>query len=121
MTVSARGSRTRRPSPEAPTHQFGVGQVVRMKSYFGTPSKTPEVYRITGTLPARDNSFQYRIRSDDERHERVASEDSLELAGEPAPARGTTLIERTFGNGQGTEAQHARTSETETGQGSAQT
>jgi hypothetical protein len=38
----------------------------------------PEIYRITGLLPARDDSLQYRIRSDEERHERVVREDELE-------------------------------------------
>jgi hypothetical protein len=37
-----------------------------------------EIYRITGKLPDKDNSPQYRIRNDDERHERVTTEDSLE-------------------------------------------
>jgi hypothetical protein len=60
-------------------HRFAVGEVVRLTSRIGDWLKTDEVYRITGTLPARDNSLQYRIRSDNERYERVAIEDSLEL------------------------------------------
>lgn len=98
MTVSNRHSRTQRRLPEAPTHLFGIGQMVRMKSWFGTSPETPELFRITGTLPVRDNAFQYRIRSDDERHERVAPEDSLEPV-DKLSTKGTTLIERTFGNG----------------------
>jgi hypothetical protein len=59
-------------------HRFAIGQPVRLKGSFGMATKTAETYRITGTLPAKDNSPQYRIRNDDERHERVATEDSLE-------------------------------------------
>jgi hypothetical protein len=62
--------------------------------------------------------LQYRIRNDDERYERVTTQDSLE------PVRpqsgGATLIERTFGHGQGTEAQQSRDQEAEAGKGAAQ-
>jgi hypothetical protein len=60
------------------SHRFAVGQEVRLKTRFGLSPKVAETYRITGTLPPRDNSPQYRIRSDEERHERVTTEDSLE-------------------------------------------
>jgi hypothetical protein len=59
-------------------HRFAIGQPVRLKGRFGMATNTAETYRITGTLPAKDNSPQYRIRNDGERHERVATEDSLE-------------------------------------------
>ena len=52
-----------------------------MKSRFGETAETAEFYRVTGTLPPSDNSPQYRIRSDDERHDRVATQDTLEAAG----------------------------------------
>ena len=61
-----------------PVHRFAIGQTVRLQSSFGMSLRTAELYRITGTLPSRDNSPQYRIRSDQERHERVTTEDSLE-------------------------------------------
>ena len=61
----------------AAAHRFAIGQSVWLKNRFGMSPRTAETYRITGTLPARDNSPQYRIRNDDERHERVATEDSL--------------------------------------------
>lgn len=60
------------------SHRFAVGQLVRMSNRFGLSPETAETYRITATLPARDNSPQYRIRNDDERHDRVTTEDSLE-------------------------------------------
>ncbi|MBY5608122.1 hypothetical protein HFO32_18140 [Rhizobium leguminosarum] len=87
---------------EAATHIFKVGQTVRVKDGFlVVPSKLPETYRITATLPLRGNVLQYRIRSDDERHERVATEDSLELIDLTPAGSGATLIERAFGHGHG--------------------
>lgn len=60
-------------------HRFVVGQVVRMSNRFGLSPSSAETYRITAILPAReDKTPQYRIRNDNERHERVTAEDSLE-------------------------------------------
>ncbi|MBB4573962.1 hypothetical protein [Rhizobium lentis] len=88
---------------EAATHILKVGQTVRLKDGFlvVVHSKLPEVYRITATLPLRGNVPQYRMRSDDERHERVATEDSLEPVYLSPAGSGATLIERTFGHGHG--------------------
>lgn len=114
MTVSVHQSRARRRVPEAPSHLFRIGQMVRIKSTFGVSSETAELYRVVATLPPRDNSPQYRIRSDAERHERVATQDILEADGiRPA---GAALIERTFGNGQGTKAQQSRAPEAQAGE-----
>lgn len=66
-------------------HKFTVGQTVRLKNGFGLPSRAADLYRITGTMPARDNSPQYRIRNDEERYERVATEESLEEAAGQLP------------------------------------
>ncbi|WP_274425580.1 hypothetical protein [Chelativorans sp. YIM 93263] len=68
-------------------HRFAVGQPVRMNNRFGLSPSTAETYRITAILPVReDNLPQYRIRNDDERHERVATEDSLEeIRAQPSP------------------------------------
>lgn len=74
-----------------PAHRFVIGQSVRLKGGFGMPLNTAEIYRITGTLPARDNSPQYRMRNDEERHERVTTEDNLE----EAPAVAAVAIGRT--------------------------
>jgi hypothetical protein len=73
---------------EAAVHRFSVGQIVRMRSRSGVFPKTDEVFRITRTLPARDNMLQYRLRSDGENYERVASEDNLELVGAESATRG---------------------------------
>ncbi|RWA74027.1 hypothetical protein [Mesorhizobium sp.] len=118
--ISARqpGARSLRPAPA--THLFGVGQVVRLRGNFGTFPKTSEVYHITGTLPPRGDSPQYRIRNGGERHERVATQDSLEPVRPSQSNEGTTLIERTFGHGQGTETQQSRDQEAEAGKGTAQ-
>ena len=106
---------------DAATHLFTVGQAVRLKGGFGTlPDKFGDIYRITGTLPPRGNSPQYRIRNDDERHERVTTEDSLEPVDMAQPVDDTTLIERTFGHGQGTETQQPRDSKAEAGKGAAE-
>ncbi|RCS21866.1 hypothetical protein DUT91_21520 [Phyllobacterium salinisoli] len=60
-------------------HRYVLGQVVRMNNKFGLSPETAETYRITAILPAREDKLpQYRIRNDEERYERVTTEDSLE-------------------------------------------
>ena len=63
------------------SHRFTIGQLVCLKSGLPSRSASKETYRVTATLPARDNSLQYRIRSDVERYERVMTEDLLVKAG----------------------------------------
>ena len=100
MTATSIRKRSTRPiRPEAATHHFMVGQAVRLKGGFGGPALPGDIYHITGTLPPRGGSPQYRIRNDDERHERVATQDSLEPVGMSRSDEGATLIERTFGHG----------------------
>jgi hypothetical protein len=82
---------------EAPTHLFSVGQVVRYKGGFGRLAGPAELFRVTATLPVRGDSPQYRIRNDEERHERVSGQDDLEAVA--VDTSETTLIERTFGLG----------------------
>ncbi|MEO5322900.1 hypothetical protein PV773_06205 [Mesorhizobium sp. CC13] len=118
--ASARQSGVHPIRPVAATHLFAVGQAVHLRGNFGTFPKTSEVYYITGTLPPRGDSPQYRIRSDGERHERVTTQDSLEPARASQFSEGATLIERTFGHGQGTETQQSRNQEAEAGKGAAQ-
>ena len=84
---------------EAPAHLFTIGQAVRLKGSFVKPALPTDIYHITGTLPARGDSLQYRIRNDDERHERVTTQDSLEPVDMSQSGSGATLIERTFGHG----------------------
>ncbi|MER9950102.1 hypothetical protein [Mesorhizobium sp. M0047] len=85
---------------EAATHLFAVGQAIRLKSGIGTFPKAAEIYRVTATLPPSGNSLQYRICSDVEPHERVATQDSLEPV-DTSP--GITLSERIFEHVKGTE------------------
>ncbi|MBZ9965677.1 hypothetical protein LB561_12160 [Mesorhizobium sp. B292B1B] len=87
---------------EAVTHLFAVGQAVRLKSGIGTFPKAAEIYRVTATLPPSGNSPQYRIRSDVELHERVATQDSLEPV-DTSPGDSIALIERIFEHVKGTE------------------
>ena len=82
-------------------------------------SVAAEIYRIIATLPPLGNSPQYRIRNYDERHERVATQDTLEPVRTLPAGNNTTLIERTFGHGQGTETQQPRDQKAEAGKGSA--
>ena len=96
MTPATIGHRTRLPRREAPMHLFAIGQNVRLKSGFARMTMPADIYRVTGTLPPRGNSPQYRIRSDEERHERVMTQDDLEAVGIQSDS---SLIERTFCNG----------------------
>ena len=109
MTAPSLMQRNRPIRRDTAKHLFTIGQVVRLKGGFGTlTNKFGDIYRITGMLPPRDNSPQYRIRNDDEGHDRVTTEDSLEPVGMAQQSDDTTLIERTFRNGQGTETQQSR-------------
>jgi hypothetical protein len=92
--------RASRPArQEAPAHLFTIGQAVRLKGGFVRPALPADIYHITGTLPPRGDSLQYRIRNDDERHERVTTQDSLEPIDMSQSGGSPTLIERTFGHG----------------------
>ena len=66
------------------THRFAIGGLVRLKGTMGMPPSAAEIYRVTATMPPVDRSLQYRIRNDEERHERVAREENLEAVAEPA-------------------------------------
>jgi hypothetical protein len=68
---------------DTPAHIFAVGQTVRMKSRTGLVQKTAELFQIKSRLPVKDGSPQYRIRSEQETHERVTTEDNLEPVDDP--------------------------------------
>ena len=100
MASSRPIQRTARPFRRAaPTHLFTVGQAVRLKRGFARPALPADIYHITAKLPPRENLLQYRIRNDDERRERVTTEDSLEPVDISQSGSGATLIERTFAHG----------------------
>ena len=108
-----------RPRRETAMHLFAVGQTVRLKGGFGTSPNLGDIYRITSTLPPVGGSLQYRIRNDDERYERVTTQDNLEPVAMVRPGNGEALMERTFGHGQGAKTQQPRDQKTEAGKGAA--
>jgi len=59
-------------------HRFTIGQSVLLKGTIGMSLQTGHMFRVTGRMPSRDNSPQYRIRNEEEWHERVAAENNLE-------------------------------------------
>jgi len=75
---------------EDATHIFKIGQAVRLTGLIGRSSQVEGVFRITGTLPPIGDSLQYRIRNENERHERVTTQENLEPATTlPTPGRDT--------------------------------
>ncbi|ATU92993.1 hypothetical protein [Phyllobacterium zundukense] len=72
--------RRRYPIVETPVHRFAIGQKVRMKGWGGSKMKSTATFCIMATLPASGGSLQYRIRDNEEKHERIAMEDNLEAA-----------------------------------------
>lgn len=61
-------------------HRYDLGQAVHLSSSFGRAIDPATIFRVTRQLPPLGNDPQYRVRSEDERHERVATEDSLAAA-----------------------------------------
>jgi hypothetical protein len=59
-------------------HKFKVGQTVNYVPHFGG-GPANSAYTITQLLPPDGGDFQYRIKSADEPHQRVAKESQLEL------------------------------------------
>lgn len=99
MTTSPIRPAVRPALREAPAHLFTIGQAVRLKGGFVRPALHTDIFHITRTLPARGDSLQYRIRNDEERHERVTTQDNLEPVDMLPSDDGATLAERTFGHG----------------------
>lgn len=64
-------------------HRFAIGQLVQIKDGMSASSVSSEIYEITGTLPPRGDSYQYRIRCESEKHERVTTEDMLAQVDNP--------------------------------------
>ncbi len=99
MTNAPISSRRVKP-PRAPlqgAHLYKVGQAVRLKSGFWP---TGDTYLITATLPPRGDSPQYRIRNEEERFERVTTQDNIEDIAPPPVGDDAALIEKSFGPGQ---------------------
>jgi hypothetical protein len=66
-----------------PSHRFAIDQTVRMKSQVGMTRTGAALFAIKGMMPIRDGSPQYRIRSAEETHDRVTTEDNLEAVDQP--------------------------------------
>jgi hypothetical protein len=62
-------------------HSFSLGQAVRLTGGFRTSGN---VYIVTAMLPANEGSPQYRIRNEDEKFERMATQANLEPLNAPA-------------------------------------
>jgi len=100
ISIYSTRSSMRRSRPDVPTHLFKVGQAVRFSGGFRTAAtKSSDIYRVTATLPPRGDVLQYRIRNDQEHHERMVTQDTIEGIDAAHNGPATLLIERTFGNG----------------------
>ena len=58
-------------------HKFNIGQTVNYIPQFGAGA-SKSAYTITQLLPPADGDFQYRIKTTNEPHERVAKESQLD-------------------------------------------
>ena len=58
-------------------HKFQVGQKVRYGGGFAQRHLIGGAYEVVGQLPERDGDNQYRIKRDDDSHQRVVKETEL--------------------------------------------
>ena len=73
-------------------HIYSVGQQVNFVGGIGTYLKRPGVFTVTKLLPPLGAELQYRIKSEGEAHERVASERDLQVESEkPIVVAGSRL------------------------------
>ena len=79
------------------TPLFEIGQAVRFRGNAGWPHSSAGIYHVTGTRPGEGDTLQYRIRSDDESHERVVAQKDLQPADIQRTDGSETLMEKTFG------------------------
>lgn len=78
------------------THSLSIGQAVRLKSDLVPQFQRVDVYRIVGKLPPLGESPQYRIRSEAEPYDRVATEDRLEPVAPPLASDRSSLTAKVF-------------------------
>jgi hypothetical protein len=62
------------------THKFRIGEKVQFLAGPGVRFATAEIYEIVQQLPESGGEYQYKIRSADEPHLRVAKESQLRRA-----------------------------------------
>ena len=87
MPIGGQNFRKREAVRTVPTHKFHLGQAVEFNPPRGIFAPRGP-YVVTAKLPERDGTFEYRIRSVSETHERLARESELqdmsEAEAEPA-------------------------------------
>ncbi len=66
-----------------PGHKYQVGQMIAFRSYVRDRSVAPGKYEIIDYRPDQDGEPSYRIKSELERHERIARESELGSGDEP--------------------------------------
>lgn len=59
--------------------RFSIGQSIRYRSSSRGLAAASGRYRVVGVLPAEEGELSYRIKGDDERHERIARESELSI------------------------------------------
>ncbi|GAB4072524.1 hypothetical protein GCM10028812_50590 [Ancylobacter sonchi] len=98
MTTQSNPQRIAYPIRSEPTTRlFAIGQAVRLRGGYSVfTARSGDIYRVIGTLPPSGNSLQCRIRNEREQHERVATEDSLEMVRANVPGESGDLADRTF-------------------------
>jgi len=57
--------------------KYKIGQKISFRSSLRGQSSSPGQYRIVGYRPPQEGEQSYRIKSDLERHERIARESEL--------------------------------------------
>jgi hypothetical protein len=58
-------------------HKFKIGQTISYRGVQRTRAAAPGQYRIVGHRPDQDGEPSYRIKSELERHDRIARESEL--------------------------------------------
>jgi hypothetical protein len=111
-TIPARFKRL--PVVHSVTHLFKPGQAVRLK---GRLWPSNNIYLIAANLPPSGESPQYRIRSDTEKFDRMATQANLELISPAAGGEGDALVETSLGLGPEMYLQPSRDRKAEAGNG----
>jgi hypothetical protein len=88
----------RLPIAHSATHQFTLGQAVRLK---GALWPSGNIFLITAKLPPSGDSPQYRIRNEAENFERMTTQVNLEPVSSWIGGESVDLAERSFGLDQG--------------------
>jgi hypothetical protein len=57
--------------------KFEIGETIKFRSLSRALSASPGQYRVVGYRPSEDGEHTYRIKSDLERHERIARESEM--------------------------------------------